>query len=49
MALESRVEDLNMEFVTARLLHKESKRNKSLANSMENPEKAMISVKAKAQ
>ena len=49
VVLESRVVDLNMEFVTARLLHEEGKRNESLANSMEIPEKAMISVKAKAQ
>ena len=42
VALESRIEDLNMEFVTARLLHEESKTNESLAT--ESLEKAMFSV-----
>eukprot|EP00794_Sanderia_malayensis_P009440 gene9440-10426_t len=47
VALESRVEDLNVEFVTARLLHEERKRSESSTSSTESFEKAMLSVSAK--
>ena len=44
-ALESGVEDTDMEFVTSRLLYDESKRKERLSNA----EKGMISVKAKSK